>query len=198
MITCLDALLLFLVGHKEQSGYDIRQVFQDTPVGLFSDSPGAIYPALARLELRGLLRSDSISGGRRKKVFARTAEGGQALLDYLREPVRAEDVKRRQAELDLRYVMIEVTLGETDAKIFVAACAEAFARELRGLEAFRDGAGQALGTAPLRSLDLGIRLIGTRLAWCREMIHKEGAIDEDIRNVGPDGRHPGLGAGAGR
>ena len=41
-LTTLDALLIFLVGHKSQSGYDIRQMFQATPLGAFSDSPGSI------------------------------------------------------------------------------------------------------------------------------------------------------------
>ena len=38
------------------SGYDLRKIFTTTAMGSFSDSPGAIYPALARLEANGLVR----------------------------------------------------------------------------------------------------------------------------------------------
>lgn len=37
------------------SGYDLRKVFAETALGSYSSSPGAICPALARLEKQGLV-----------------------------------------------------------------------------------------------------------------------------------------------
>jgi len=165
-------LLIFLVSHKDQSGYDIRQIFQSMPVGIYSDSPGAIYPALERLQRRGLLCSRAEQGGRRKRIFAQTELGREALLAYLREPVQPESVKRRQEELDLRYVMVSMMMGDDAAQIFVRQCADAYAAEVKALENFRDGQGQTLGAAPLKALELGIRLCTVRLQWCFEILKK--------------------------
>ena len=110
-VTTLDALLLFLVAHKGQSGYDVRQLMQGTPLGLFSDSPGAIYPALARLEQRGLLASAAEPQGRRKRIYERTDAGEAVLTAWLARPVEADDVQKRGEELTLRYVMTAETLG---------------------------------------------------------------------------------------
>jgi len=53
-ITALEFALLGLVSQKPRSGYELIQVFRDRPMAHFSDSPGAIYPALRRMESAGL------------------------------------------------------------------------------------------------------------------------------------------------
>src|SRR5438477_4122462 len=97
-LNTLSALLLFLAERK--SGYDIRLLFKATPLGVFSDSPGAIYPALARLESRGLLTGRSEAGGRRRRAYARTPAGDAALDSWLHAPVDPEIVARRPHELE--------------------------------------------------------------------------------------------------
>src|SRR5580704_17490919 len=119
IVTALDALLLFLVAHKGKSGYDVRQLMQSTPLGLFSDSPGAIYPALARREQRGLLASAAEAQGRRKRTYERTDAGEAALAAWLARPVEPDDVQKRGEELTLRYVMTAETLGRGAAMDFL-------------------------------------------------------------------------------
>jgi DNA-binding PadR family transcriptional regulator len=48
-ISILGYALLGLIHQKPSSGYDLRKTFTETAMGSFSNSPGAIYPALARL-----------------------------------------------------------------------------------------------------------------------------------------------------
>ena len=55
-IPLLGRALLGLLMETPLSGYDIRRIFTQTPLATFSDSPGAIYPALKRLEAAGLVR----------------------------------------------------------------------------------------------------------------------------------------------
>ena len=50
--TALEYALLGLLHQQPQSGYDLRKVFETTALGNYSGSPGAIYPALRRLESR--------------------------------------------------------------------------------------------------------------------------------------------------
>src|SRR5258708_31023457 len=44
----LGFAILGMLHARPQSGYDLRKAFVATPMRLFSDSPGAIYPALRR------------------------------------------------------------------------------------------------------------------------------------------------------
>ncbi|MDB5694379.1 MAG: Transcriptional regulator, PadR family [Alphaproteobacteria bacterium] len=168
-LTTLAALLLFLGEGK--SGYDIRLLFQATPLGLFSDSPGAIYPALARLERGGLLAGEKVPSARRRRVFRRTPAGEAALLDWLKAPIASETAERRPHEIELRYVLIAYRLGRAEADRFLDEAAQAFRRRLAALEAFRDANG-AMGAPSLDALDLGIRLFGARLQWCRDTTRK--------------------------
>lgn len=163
-LTTLPALLLFLA--EGQSGYDVRLLFQSTPIGLFSDSPGVIYPALARLERQGLLRGEAQPSARKRRVYRRTEQGEAALGAWLRAPIDPRIVARRPQEIELRYVLIAIRLGASDARHFLAEAARAYEIRIAELEAFRD-ANRAMGPVSIDTLGLGIDLFRTRLEWCR-------------------------------
>ncbi len=55
-ISTLSLAVLGLIVQRPRSGYDLRKVFSTTPMGHFSSSPGAIYPALIRIEKNGWVR----------------------------------------------------------------------------------------------------------------------------------------------
>src|SRR5258707_12894153 len=90
--SALAFALLGLIWQEPRSGYDLRKFFSSTPMISFSDSPGAIYPALHRLEQRGLVRGhgEGRPGLRRRRSFQLTAPG------------RAES-KRRDNEQDVAH-----------------------------------------------------------------------------------------------
>src|SRR5207245_9086239 len=69
--------LLGLIWQEPRSGYDLRKFFSSTPMISFSDSPGAIYPALHRLEQRWLVRGHTAQGAghRRRRIFEFSALG---------------------------------------------------------------------------------------------------------------------------
>lgn len=173
-VTTLDALLIFLVAHKSQSGYDIRQLFQSTPLGVFSDSPGSIYPSLARLERRGLLTSAVEPGGRRRRNYKRTAAGQKVLRAWLERPLEHDPRKRRNGEVELRFVLIAEDLGLTRAMRFLDEADAAFSAELAELETFMAGPGGKMSEASRATTELGMRLIRVHIDWCREMKKKLG------------------------
>jgi DNA-binding PadR family transcriptional regulator len=165
-LTAFSALLLFL--GEERSGYDVRRLFQTTPVAIFSDSPGAIYPALVRLERAGLLESNAQPSGRARRVYRRTAAGEAALAEWLLAPIHCETVERRPQEIELRYVMIAAQLGGAEAARFLDEAGLAFSRRVAELEAFT-AANRDMHGPSLDAVDLGIRLFRTRLEWCRDL-----------------------------
>jgi DNA-binding PadR family transcriptional regulator len=77
----LRLYLLKLLDEEPRHGYDVIRLLQDRFLGVYSPSPGTIYPRLARLEEEGLVTHELIDG---KKVYKIT-EAGRAELNGRRE-----------------------------------------------------------------------------------------------------------------
>jgi DNA-binding PadR family transcriptional regulator len=103
--TALEYALLGLVGQQPQSGYDLRKIFETTAMGSYSGSPGAIYPALKRLEAQGFIEGDvdNTKALRPRKIFRLTESGRAVLFEWLSATIEPEDVQRRVDELMLRF-----------------------------------------------------------------------------------------------
>ena len=85
-MTPLSYALLGLVRQLPRSGYALRKVFETTPLGGYSSSPGSIYPALKALEKAGLLETRS-SASHGKGLYHLTPGGERALDDWLGAPI---------------------------------------------------------------------------------------------------------------
>jgi DNA-binding PadR family transcriptional regulator len=104
-ITELDYAVLGLLCQVPRSGYDLRKIFETMAIGSYSGSPGAIYPALRRLEQAGLVdgKVDTRRALRPKKIFRPTRDGRNALSEWLARDITREDVERNLDELLLRF-----------------------------------------------------------------------------------------------
>ncbi|MFI6574348.1 helix-turn-helix transcriptional regulator [Nocardiopsis sp. NPDC050513] len=74
----LRLYLLKLLDESPRHGYEIISLLRDRFLGVYSPSPGTIYPRLARLEEEGLV-THTEEGGR--KVYRLTDKGRQELRD---------------------------------------------------------------------------------------------------------------------
>ena len=61
-LTEFEQVLLAVIASEPRSGYGLKKMFNASPASVYQPSPGALYPALRRLEDRGLLRADSPCG----------------------------------------------------------------------------------------------------------------------------------------
>ena len=68
---------LLLLAEEPRNGYQIMQEVQERSGGVWSPSPGSVYPALQQLEDEGLISTQEVDG---RKLFAITDEG-RALLE---------------------------------------------------------------------------------------------------------------------
>ena len=77
----LDMLVLRALGNEPRHGYAIAQFIQRASDEVLRVEEGALYPALHRLELRGLLRSEwgASETNRRAKYYRLTALGRREL-----------------------------------------------------------------------------------------------------------------------
>src|SRR5215471_10775933 len=111
-ITVLEFVLLGLVSQKPRSGYDLIKEFGNTPMAHYSDSPGAIYPALRRMEAAGLLRgkTERVYELRPRRKFEPTERGTDELVRWLRQLPSPEDVAHRFDEVMLRFAFMDAHL----------------------------------------------------------------------------------------
>src|SRR5712675_854256 len=79
----LDMLVLKAVTRGPMHGYAIAQFIQEASREVLRVEEGALYPALHRLEVRGLLKSEwgTSDNNRRAKFYRLTAQGRRALED---------------------------------------------------------------------------------------------------------------------
>jgi DNA-binding PadR family transcriptional regulator len=73
----LRFLLLHLIAEKPRHGYELIKAIEEQFGGMYSPSPGAIYPTLTLLEELGHIRPETGDGT--KKAYAAT-DGGKAFL----------------------------------------------------------------------------------------------------------------------
>jgi PadR family transcriptional regulator, regulatory protein PadR len=83
----LDLIVLQLLDAQPTNGYDLAQRIQVTSSEVLSINAGSLYPALYRLEQRGLIRAAwrDTESGRRAKVYSTTAAGRRQLDDQREE-----------------------------------------------------------------------------------------------------------------
>ena len=77
----LDVLILKSVVRGPRHGYAIAEAIQQTSDEVLRVEEGALYPALHRLELRGLLKAEwGVSGNNRRAKFYRLTAAGRRRL----------------------------------------------------------------------------------------------------------------------
>jgi DNA-binding PadR family transcriptional regulator len=165
-LTTLEHALLGLAAEEERTGYALRRVFETTPMGHYGGSPGAIYPALRRLERRRLVVGRRAPGrrGRGARVFAATPAGRRAVADWAAAPVTREDAVWRADELLLRFAFLDPE-GDDATLRFLGEYRAAMAAVRADLEAWLAGPGAALGRARRLAVGHGIASAAANERW---------------------------------
>jgi DNA-binding PadR family transcriptional regulator len=84
----LRLYLLKLLDEAPRHGYEVIRLLQDRFLGVYSPSPGTIYPRLARLEEEGLVTHDEVDG---KKVYRITDKGREEINSRLDDLAELEE-----------------------------------------------------------------------------------------------------------
>ena len=86
----LDLIVLQLLDAQPTNGYDLAQRIQAVSRDVLAVNAGSLYPALYRLEQRGLVRAAwrDTDTGRRAKVYSTTPAGRRQLGDQREEWMR--------------------------------------------------------------------------------------------------------------
>jgi DNA-binding PadR family transcriptional regulator len=175
-VSLLGYALLGLLHQRPSSGYALRRAFALTPLGTFSDSPGAIYPALRRLELQGLVRGrvESSAGLRQKQTFRLTTPGLAALKEWLERPLRRADVVRGMDEVMLRLAFMDEVMAPAASIRLLQSLAGELGAYLPTLHAYLD---EHRGQMPLSgrlALESGIRAYEEQWRWVSDALKAYG------------------------
>lgn len=175
-ITALDYALLGLLHGAPQSGYDLRKVFAETALGNYSSSPGAIYPALKRLEKNGLVEGteDRTVSLRPRKIYHPTRSGKAAMREWLLASIGPDDIQRRMDELLLRFAFHSIVDDPGATYLFLsklAGCIEDYLEELSGQRSLFDEAQALNPDIPVHgrlAIEFGIGQYRAWRNWARE------------------------------
>jgi DNA-binding PadR family transcriptional regulator len=173
-LTEFEQVLLGMIAAAPSTGYDLKQAFGTTPVGVYQPSSGALYPALRRLERRGLLCAEPASAGqqpsRRRFVYHITQQGREAHAAWVRRPVNPATITTDLPLHVMRFVMMERVLPRADVLAFLTQLRDALAAYLAELEGYAAAITLPGQHTPL-ALDHGIATYTASLAWTKRTIN---------------------------
>jgi DNA-binding PadR family transcriptional regulator len=163
----LEFVLLGLLDQGGCSGYDLRKLFAASPLRNFSDSPGAIYPALRRLAGRGWIDGQEPGGSRKRQVFAIHERGRAALAAWLRRSVLPDDVLHPELLL-LRFAFMGQILTRDEVLAFLAQFEQHLVPYVASLEAYFAGNAAAFPLTGRLSFVCGLGEYRAKLQWLQE------------------------------
>ena len=193
-VSILGYALMGLIHQKPRAGYDLRKVFTETPMGSFSNSPGAIYPALARLEKRGSIASEveDSAGLRRRRVYRLTASGKRELEEWLSQPITRGEVSRGMGEVMLRFAFMEQALGVEAAIAFLRRLGVELSTYVPGLKQYLRESGPGMPLSGMLALDSGIRHYEALQQWVDYAIETyDGAASSKAKSFRKTNKHRG-------
>ena len=171
-ISTLSLAVLGLIAQRPRSGYDLRKVFSTTPMGHFSSSPGAIYPALKRIEKSGWVRGsiDNQKTLRPKMVYRITKRGKEMLKQHLLRPVTKDDVIWRMDDLMLRFAFIEQVVGRKRTLQFLKEFMTEIESHHRSLRQYLDEVKEFISPCGRLAMENGIEIYKMNAKWAKRAI----------------------------
>jgi DNA-binding PadR family transcriptional regulator len=168
-LTDFEQVLLGVIADEPRSGYGLKKLFNSSPASVYQPSPGALYPALRRLEERGLLHAEKqVSSGRRALRLYQVTEAGLAVyLEWLRKPVVPETVGADLGQHLMRFSLMENYLERAEVIAFLADLGDALDGFVRGMEQFVVSRQGTLREHALLALEHGIAIHRASLEWVR-------------------------------
>ena len=139
-------VILGMLAAQPRSGYEIKQLVDNSARFFWAASYGESYPELKRLEDAGFITgSDASQGNRQRTVFKLTAKGRRAAKEWIESPPQVFEL-RDEGLLQLFFAGSIEPVRTAEIARERAASATATAAELRALQDELDREHEADGT----------------------------------------------------
>lgn len=159
-LTPTGRVIVGMLALGKRSGYDIKQMVDNSTRFFWAASYGQIYPELRKLEQQGLVRGrPEPSGERARTAYELTPAGEAALGNWLSSSDELLDELRDEAMLKLFFsdaapaLRIEIVRAMRD-------------RDQRKLDQLRMIEQKSMPVGPRLTLELGIELTQRAIDWC--------------------------------
>jgi DNA-binding PadR family transcriptional regulator len=171
-LTDFEQVLLGVIASEPRAGYGLKKMFNASPASVYQPSSGALYPALRRLEGRGLLHAENgaASGRRALRVYHVTEAGQAAHLDWLRQPVDPATVAADLGLHLMRFALMEKQLGCAAVLAFLTDLAGALDSFVCGMEQYLASGAQSSQRYAELALEHGIAVHRASLEWTRSAV----------------------------
>jgi DNA-binding PadR family transcriptional regulator len=175
-LSTLPLAILGLISQRPLTGYDLRKVFLTTPMGHFSSSPGAIYPALRRLAEAGWIRGREGAGmTRRQRVVYKVTPGGlKALRRHLSRPVTRGDIVWHMDDLMMRFAFMDPLVGRAATLRFLRDFASLIDTHVAGLRGYLNSVRDLMPVCGRLALESGIESYEMSARWARRALEELG------------------------
>jgi DNA-binding PadR family transcriptional regulator len=173
-LSTLSLAILGLVSQRPLTGYDIRKVFVTTPMGHFSSSPGAIYPALRRIEKTRCIRSKAGEGRthRQRMLYEITPQGREVFKQHLSRAVTRDDVIWRLDDLMMRFAFMDGVVGRERTVRFLQDFASQIDGYVAVLRGYLSGAKDIMPPCGRLAMENGIQGYEMNTRWARRAIEE--------------------------
>lgn len=162
-------VILGMVSREARSGYEIKAAVDGSTRFFWAASYGQIYPELKRLSEAGLVEgSDAPRGGRKRTVYAITAEGMEALKEWLREAPATFET-RDEGLLKLFFSGVLPPEEATGTLQTLREHRLGVAERLRDIEPMAEEKADGGDPYPLMVLQSGIEFNEWFADWCERM-----------------------------
>lgn len=169
-LSTLSLAILGLISQRPLTGYDLRKIFLTTPMGHFSSSPGAIYPALRRIEEAGWIRGREGAGQRQRVVYELAPGGREVLKRHLSRPVTPEDITWHMDDLMMRFAFMDPLVGREATLRFLHDFAAEIDAHVIGLRSYLDGAKGVMPPCGRLAMENGIQSYEMNAQWARRAV----------------------------
>ncbi len=144
-LSATGKVILGMLAAKPRSGYEIKQLVDNSARFFWAASYGQIYPELKKLEKEGLITGDDSSrGGRQRTTFKLTAAGKREAREWIAGPPQVFEL-RDEGLLELFFAGSIDPERAPEIARERAAKATASAAELRSIEEEIEATGQLEG-----------------------------------------------------
>jgi len=177
----LSLAILGRISMHPMSGYDVRKVFLSTAWKTFSSSPGAIYPALKRLETAGFIKGtvEKKDTLRPRKIYLLTEKGREALVEYLSRPLTREDIIWRLDIISLRFAFMDKLLEKERIFSFLQKLGTEIDSYLRILAEENMRLKKNMSFCGWAAFQLGVENLKTYARWAKRIQNELGKEEGD-------------------
>lgn len=171
-----EYIILGFLMNRSMTGYDIKQMMNISTSNFMEGSFGSIYPALKKLEQKGLIFSEEItSKGKLKKVYTIKEQGKEEFIKWVGSPIEASKTSITSA---LSKIFFFRSLPEPQAAELINQYIKNVKSYKSNLLEVKEKVCRVADTYEVSTLEFGIDFYDFIINWYENYLNKMNKVNE--------------------